>query len=332
MLVSVVIPVYNEKENIENLVQQLNQYFEKEKRFSSEVIFVNDGSTDETLEKIKKSRHQHYTYKIISFSRNFGSHAALRAGILEAKGDYITFMYADLQDPLSLISRLYEELKCKKVEICWAFRNSTMASKTEKFFSSAYASLMRKYAVPNFPKKGFDVVMFSQKIKVCLDKNLENNSSVFIQILSLGFKQTNIFYDKQNRILGKSKWTLPKKIKLLIDSFVAFSFAPIRLVSFIGVLLFLLGILWSGYIILRKIFFDDLASGWPALVSILMVGFGITNISLGIIAEYLWRTLDASRQRPVFIIDEILEEVQDLQNLPNLQELKQDRDVLTKVK
>ncbi|HPZ88515.1 MAG TPA: glycosyl transferase family 2, partial [Flavihumibacter sp.] len=101
--------------------------------------------------------------------------------------------------------------------------------------------------------------------------------------------------------------TLSKKIKLLIDSFVAFSFAPIRLVSFVGIMFFVLGILWSVYIIIRKIFFDDLAAGWPALLSILMIGFGITNISLGVIAEYLWRTLDASRKRPVFIIDEIVE-------------------------
>lgn len=307
MLVSVIIPVYNEQENIDYLVQQLNFFFGKEERFFTEIIFVNDGSSDETLLKLKEANHQFYSYKIISLSRNFGSHAALRAGILRAQGDYVTFMYADLQDPLSLITNMYEQMESEEVQICWAFRNSTAAANAEKFFSSTYAALMRRYAVPNFPRKGFDVVMFSNKVKDCLNSNLENNSSVFIQILSLGFKQTNITYDKRNRLLGKSKWTLSKKIKLLIDSFVAFSFAPIRLVSFLGVVFFLLGLLWTGYIILRTILFDDLSSGWPALISILMMGFGITNISLGIIAEYLWRTLDVSRKRPVFIIDEVIE-------------------------
>lgn len=315
MVVSVIIPVYNEQENIENLVQQLNNYFAKEEKFSAEIIFVNDGSTDKTLGRLKEAHHVSYSCKIISFSRNFGSHAALRAGILQAKGDFISFMYADLQDPLSLITQLWDEIVAKEVEICWAYRNSTIAAKTEKFFSSAYANLMRKYAVPNFPKKGFDVVMFSRKVKECLDNNVENNSSVFIQILSLGFKQSNVFYDKGDRLFGKSKWTLSKKVKLLIDSFVAFSFAPIRLVSFMGIVFFILGICWTTYIVLRTILFNDLASGWPALISILMVGFGITNISLGIIAEYLWRTLDASRRRPVFIIDEIIEEVK----APNLE-------------
>ncbi|MCP2045737.1 glycosyltransferase [Pontibacter sp. HSC-36F09] len=307
--VSVIIPVFNEAENIDHLVFELNSYFQQVTKYDTEIIFVNDGSSDETMEKLKSAPHLSYTYKIISFSRNFGSHAALRAGINRANGDYITFMYADLQDPLSLVSQLYDEMESKGVDITWAFRNSTAVARAEQLFSSAYATLMRRYAVPNFPKKGFDVVMFSRKVKGCLDNNVENNSSIFIQILSLGFKQTGITYDKRARLLGKSKWTISKKIKLLIDSFVAFSFAPIRLVSFIGIVFFLLGIFWSGYIIFRKIMFDDLASGWPALLSILMVGFGITNISLGIIAEYLWRTLDASRKRPVFVIDEIVEEV-----------------------
>lgn len=96
-------------------------------------------------------------------------------------------------------------------------------------------------------------------------------------------------------------------MKLFIDSFVAFSFAPIRLVSMVGISFFIVGVFWTTYIILRKLIFNDLASGWPALMSILTIGFGITNISLGIIAEYLWRTLDASRKRPLFIIDEVIQ-------------------------
>ncbi|MDN3688883.1 glycosyltransferase [Cyclobacterium jeungdonense] len=304
--ITVIIPVFNEAENISQLVYELGSYFQKEKRFSTEIIYVNDGSTDDTMSQLKKASHHSYTYKIISFSRNFGSHAALRAGIQSAEGDYITFLYADLQDPITLVSRLYDEMKEKRVDITWAFRNSTASSKWEQFFSLAYASLMRKYAVSNFPKKGFDVVMFSEKVKACLNNNVESNSSIFIQILSLGFKQEDILYDKSIRLLGKSKWTLSKKIKLLIDSFVAFSFAPIRFVSIVGLVFFMFGIFWTTYIVFRKLMYDDLASGWPALLSILMVGFGITNISLGIIAEYLWRTLDASRKRPVYVIDEIV--------------------------
>jgi glycosyltransferase involved in cell wall biosynthesis len=305
--ISVIIPVFNEQENIVSLVEELNRYFVEQKNLSPEVIFVNDGSTDDTLHELKTANHFSYSCKVISFSKNFGSHAALRAGILKAEGEFITFMYADLQDPLTLIGRMFDEMIQRDVDIVWAFRNSVTGKKKEKLFSGLYASLMRKYAVSNFPRKGFDVVMISRKVKDCLDQNVESNSSIFIQILSLGFMQSSILYDKRARQFGKSKWTLSKKIKLLIDSFVAFSYAPIRLVSLVGVVFFVLGVLWTVYIIFRKIAFNDLVSGWPALTSILMIGFGITNISLGIIAEYLWRTLDASRRRPVFIIDEIIE-------------------------
>jgi len=305
--ITVIIPVLNEEENIDILVDELNKYFAEQKEFSTEVIFVNDGSTDHTLSKLKSANHFSYSCKIINFSKNFGSHAALRAGLLKAEGDYVTFLYADLQDPLSLVPRMFHEMKEKNAEIIWAFRNSLDNTKSETFFTGLYASLMRKYAVSNFPRKGFDVVMICSKVKDCLNQNVESNSSIFIQILSLGFKQSSIQYDKRARQFGKSKWTLSKKIKLLIDSFVAFSYAPIRLVSLVGMIFFILGILWTVYIIFRKIAFNDLVSGWPALTSVLMIGFGITNISLGIIAEYLWRTLDASRKRPVFIIDELIE-------------------------
>src|SRR5690606_1439775 len=247
-----------------------------------------------------------YLAKAIHLSRNFGSHAALRAGIANASGDFICFNYADLQDPLELIT----EMKARMMEgndIVWAHRESTTVSMAEKAFSKGYAYLMRKFAFKNFPDKGFDIVMFNKKVAGEITRNVEANSSIFLQILGLGFRQTSVSYIKRERKTGISKWTFSKKVKLFIDSFVAFSFAPIRLVSIIGIIFFLLGTLWTGYIIFRKLMFDDLASGWPALLSILMVGFGITNISLGIIAEYLWRTLDASRKRPVYVIDEIVD-------------------------
>jgi dolichol-phosphate mannosyltransferase len=303
---SIIIPFLNEAENLNHLVDSLNDYLNNHDRYDPEVIFVNDGSTDQSVEVLKKANHRYYACKIISLSKNYGSHAALRAGIAHASGDFITFMYADLQDPLSLLDELYSQC-LQGFDIVWATRSSTENSLAEKVFSSTYSTLMRKYAVPTYPEKGFDIVMFTKKVRLLINQNIEANSSIFLQILTLGFKQTTIFYNKEIRKRGKSKWTLAKKIKLFIDSFIAFSYFPIRLVTFVGLLFFVTGVLWSGYIIFRKLVYDDLEEGWPALISILMVGFGITNISLGIIAEYLWRTLDSARRRPVFIIDEINE-------------------------
>lgn len=301
--ISIIIPFLNEQESIPELVLALNSFIST-KSFSTEVIFVNDGSTDQSIEILKKQKFENYQAKVISFSKNFGSHAALRAGIANANGDYITFMYADLQDPISLIERLFSECN-KGYDIVWAHRKSSENKISEKIFSSIYSKLMKKFVDSAYPEKGFDIVMFSQKIQAVLNQNVEANSSLFLQILTLGFGQSSIEYEKKERKAGKSKWTLAKKIKLFIDSFIAFSYAPIRFVTIIGILLFVFGTLSSSYLILRKLIYNDLESGWPALISILMIGFGITNISLGILAEYLWRTLDVSRRRPVFIINEI---------------------------
>ncbi len=305
-LVSVVIPIFNEYEGVPFLVDSLNEFFGQHTDLNAEVIFVNDGSRDNTVERLSEMKHVTYKAKVISFSRNFGSHAALRAGIANASGEYICFNYADLQDPLELIIRM-KALMEDGHDIIWAQRESTKVSWGEKMFSKFYAYLMKKFAFKNFPEKGFDIVMFNKKVAAEVNRNVEANSSIFLQILGMGFRQTNITYKKRERKTGVSKWTLSKKIKLFIDSFVAFSYAPIRFVTIVGIIFFFVGVLWTGYIIVRKFVFQDLAAGWPALMSILMIGFGITNISLGIIAEYLWRTLDASRKRQVFIIDEIKE-------------------------
>ena len=307
MKISIIIPFLNEEENIVSLVTTLSDYFETETRFEVEVIFVNDGSTDNSKKLLTEQNHKNYSSKIISFSKNFGSHAALRAGIMNATGDYVTFMYADLQDPIQLISQLYDKIQEGNKEIIWATRNTTNNGFFESSFSKIYSSLMKKYVSNSYPEKGFDIVMFSNKVTKVINQNIEANSSIFLQILTLGFHQDFIFYDKQPREKGKSKWTLAKKIKLFIDSFVAFSYAPIRFVTIIGICLFFSGIGFSLYLFTRKMLYNDLVSGWTMLISILTIGFGITNISLGIIAEYLWRTFDSSRKRPVFIIDDIID-------------------------
>jgi polyisoprenyl-phosphate glycosyltransferase len=304
--ISIIIPLYNESEGVPALVQELNTFFAGKTVCPIEVIFVNDGSVDDSVKVLMQQVFQNYSARIISFSKNYGSHAALRAGILHAKYEYITFMYADLQDPPELVYQMYEKARSGS-DIVWANRHNTQNSLFETVISRYYARMMKKFTFSNFPDKGFDIVFFNSKVSRQLNQNIESNSSIFLQILGMGFSQAYISYHKKERAIGKSKWTLGKKIKLFIDSFVAFSYAPIRLVSLVGILFFTTGMFWTIYITFRKLLYDDLASGWPALTSILLLGFGITNIGLGIIAEYLWRTLDASRKRPVFIIDEIIE-------------------------
>lgn len=304
--ISVVIPFFNEKDNIKKMASDLNNYFSKLERISVEIIFVDDGSTDGSLEILEALNHKAYDVRIIKLSRNFGSHAALRAGVLNSNGEYVTFMYVDLQDPLDLIERLYKKSR-EGYDIVFACRNKVRVGFTKRFFSKLYAILIRLFVCKNFPENGFDIVMFNTKVKNELNSRIEANSSLFLQILTLGFRQASIIYDKGARLAGKSKWTFSKNIKLVIDSFVSFSYVPMRLVSLTGIVLSLLGFVWMFYIIIRALIFHNFAQGWSALASIFLIGFGVTNISLGIIAEYLWRTFDVSRNTQAFIIDKIIE-------------------------
>lgn len=308
MDISVIIPFYNEEENLHYLIQELKTYFSTLtlNKKNIEVIFVDDGSTDNSIYKIINSKHTSYKTKILKLSKNFGSHSAIRAGITQATGAYIVMISADLQDPISIIGKLYQK-SIEGYEIVIGQRKTTQDNFISKLFSKLYSSLMRRFVIKSYPTKGFDIIMFSNKIKNLLNMNLESNSNFALQILCYGFNQCFIEYEKDVRKFGKTKWSIEKKIKLLIDSFVSFSYAPIRFVTLMGFLFSLIGFIWTFYIIARKIIIGDLSLGWPTLISVLLLGFGITNLSLGIVAEYLWRTLDASRKRPVFIIDEIIE-------------------------
>ncbi len=307
MKISVIIPFLNEAQNLISFKAGIDDYFaNSSKENKLEFLFVDDGSIDDSVKIIRDFGNLNFDVKVIKLSKNYGSHAALRAGIMNASGDYLMFLYADLQDPIALIDQLAEKMNLDN-DIVWANRKSTTSPLFERLFSSFYSDLMRKFALSNYPEKGFDVVMFNRKVANALNRDIQVNSSLFLQILSLGFKQDSIVYDKVERKHGKSKWTLNKKIKLLVDSFVAFSFAPIRLVTIVGITLFAGGLLFSFYLLIRKVLFHDLVSGWTMLMTMLSLGFGITNISLGIIAEYLWRTFDAARGRPAFIIDEIID-------------------------
>lgn len=303
--VSIIIPFFNENDGIDVLLKRIEEYH-CQRKFEFDIIFVDDGSKDGTAEIIKNYRSFSFPCKLIRLSKNFGAHAAVRAGFTHAGGNYTTCLPADLQISFDTVERLYEAA-LQGYDVVNGVREVNDIGMVEKVFSRSYSTLMRKYVHADFPDKGLETVMISSKVRKILNENVEANSSLFLQILTMGFKNKFVNIEKSSRTYGKSKWTLSKKIKLLVDSFVAFSFAPIRFVSVVGVVFFILGIAWSVYIVLRKVIYDDLVSGWAASSCILLVGFGVTNISLGIVAEYLWRTLDASRKRPVFIIDEIVE-------------------------
>ena len=306
--ITVIIPFLNEEENLK-LAEELLYKPLSATRFYYEIIFVNDGGTDnseEVLKKIDTNKYPNFSSIIIRLSKNFGSHAAIFSGIKNSTGDYVTVLSGDFQDNATVIGKMYEESE-KGFDIIFPLREISGQNFFVRMFSNLYASLIRKIAIKNYPNKNFDLFFINRKVADHVIETYEINTSLFLDIMNIGFRQSFIHYERENRKSGKSKWTFSKKVKLMIDSVIGFSYTPIRLVTIVGFVFLMTGIIWSLIIVLRKIFFNDIAQGWTLMSSILFLGFGITNLSLGIIAEYLWRTLDASRNRPLFIIDKIIE-------------------------
>lgn len=303
--ISVVVPFLNEEEIIDQFCFSLDKY---QGGFNTdlELVFVDDGSQDQTIARIKQYLfHNISQVKIVSLSKNYGSHAAIRAGLMNVSYDIVTWLGSDLQDPLEILKLGLEKIE-QGYDAVYFEKKAVKVSMAEKTFSNAYSWLMRKYAVREFESGGINTIMMNRKVLDVINSNVESNSSIVLQILNCGFRHTTIPLDYLERSGGKSKWTLGKKIKLFIDSFVAFSFMPIRLVSIIGILMFVIGCIIGIATIINRLLNPTVPIGYSTLASIIALGFGITNISLGIIAEYLWRTYDAARRRPPFIVSEVI--------------------------
>ncbi len=302
---SVIVPFLNEEDGIEEFCRVLDEYAGT-MEFDIETVFVDDGSTDNTVEVIKGFAFKNIKIvKTIALSRNFGSHSAIRAGLTKASYDICTWLGSDLQEPLELIPLAYSTIREKGYDAVYVDKKTIKVSRMNRFFSRCYSEMMRKYAVKNYSSGGISTIVFNSKIKEYLNSNIENNSSIMLQIMNAGFNYLTISLDYKERFSGKSKWTVSKKIKLLIDSFVAFSYLPIRMVSIVGIVMFIISIVFGFYTCINKIFNPGVPVGYSTLVCVLLLGFGITNISLGVLAEYLWRTYDAARNRQAFIIDNI---------------------------
>ena len=302
--ISIIVPFLNESEGIKSCCESLDSYAGT-LNTDVELVFVDDGSTDNTVEILKEQQFTNVQkVKLVSFSKNFGSHAAIRAGFKYASNDICTWIGSDLQEPLDLIKQAHDKIK-EGYDAVYIEKKTVKVSLFNRMFSKMYSHLMRKYAVSSYASGGISVIVINKKIKEHLNANIESNSSIMLQIMDAGFKYCTIPMDFSERSVGKSKWTLKKKIKLFIDSFVAFSFMPIRLVSIMGILMFFAGLVIGIWTIVNKFVNPNAPLGYTTMICVLALGFGITNISLGIIAEYLWRTYDAARKRPVFIVSEM---------------------------
>lgn len=302
--ISIVVPVYY---NADTLMMLYNDMKEKILGVIGEyeLVFVDDGSQDESwkiINEIYEMDKEHV--QCVKLSRNFGEHAALLAGLSVSTGDCAVTKQADLQEDSAIILEMYESWK-KGNKVVLAVRASRDENVVKKFFANLYYAIVRKFIDKNMPVGGCDCYLIDRQVIKVLELLDEKNSSLTLQVLWAGFQTDKVYFHRKNREVGQSRWTLGKKIKLVIDSMMSFSYAPIRFVSGMGVFFFICAILMAIEAVVEKFTTGTPIIGWASLMCVVCLSSGAILLTLGVLGEYIWRTLDASRNRPPYIIDVI---------------------------
>ena len=241
--------------------------------------------------------------RLVKLSRNFGEHAALLAGLSVCTGDCAVTKQADLQEDSTLILEMYESWK-KGNKVVLAVRRSRDENAVKVFFANMYYAMVRKFVNKNMPVGGCDCYLVDRQVIEVLERLDEKNSSLTLQVLWVGFKTDMVYFDRKDREKGKSRWTFAKKFKLVMDSMMSFSYVPIRFMTYIGVVFDLFALVLMISVLVEYFTKGVPILGWASLMCVILLSAGLILSMLGILGEYVWRTLDASRSRPPFIIDE----------------------------
>jgi dolichol-phosphate mannosyltransferase len=302
--ISLVIPVFNEEDNIAPLHDRIKMVRERIAPHTLEVIFVDDSSSDDSFRKLLEISENDPSVKIIRFAKNFGSHIACYAGILNSSGDACSFIAADMQDPPELLPDLITKWEEGYRIVLGVRDRERVASFFDKVITRFYTFLMRRFALKNMPERSTDVFLIDRKVVDVIKETREKHPNIFGLILWTGFSQIEMPYKKEARRHGQSKWNVSKKIKIFIDSFIEFTYFPLRLISLTGITVACLGFFYAFFLIVRRILTPQPIEGWTSLMVALLVVSGIQMIMIGILGEYLWRSLEESRSRPVFVVSE----------------------------
>lgn len=299
---SIVIPVYYNAENLPPLYADIKQKILDVVDFDVEIIMVDDGSGDDSYRVMLSLAMQDRRIRIFKLSRNFGSDAAVLCGLMQSTGDCAVVKAADLQEPTEMLLEMYEKWR-EGCNVVLAVREGREESRAQEFFADLYYGMTRRFALPNMPKKGFDVFLVDRRVIEVLGRMSEPNSALDGQLLWAGFQTGTVTYIRRERKIGKSRWTLKKKIRLVMDTLFSFSTVPITCVTGLGALSVAGSLLWALDALISKLTGRIEVTGWTMMFIFQLLSFGVIMLTLGLLGAYLWRTFDASRRRPPFLIE-----------------------------
>ena len=291
----------NEEENVEPFYDAVRNVTDGLVQFEWEIIFVDDGSTDSTVERILALRERDPRVNVLQLSRNFGSYAAIKAGFDHARGDACITISCDLQDPPELF-RQFSELWDQGYHIVWGVREQRDDPWSKRLAASLFYRLIRRLALADLPEHGMDCGIFDRQVVDGFRQIRDKNTITFMTIYWMGFKQARVPYHRQSRQRGTSKWPVGRRIKSALDVITAFSYLPVRLASYAGLTISVVAFVGAVVVLFNKLFLGLGDLGWPSLmITILFLG-GVQMMMLGMIGEYLWRINSEVRNRPEYLV------------------------------
>lgn len=300
-LISIVVPVYFEEKVVEECYRRLKNVVDSN-GISSEMVFVNDGSTDRTLEILMRLAREDKNVKIIDFSRNFGHQAAVTAGILNSKGDAVVVIDADLQDPPELIVEMIGKWKAG-CDVVYAKRKKRKGETWFKLITAkCFYKILGSMSDTSIPADTGDFRLMDRKVVDVLASMPERNRFLRGMVSWIGFKQDFIEYERAERFAGETKYPLKKMIRFAVDGITAFSSKPLKLMTLLGSATILLALAILVYSLVVKLFGYPTVPGWTSLMVALTFFSGVQLLSLGIIGQYIARIYDESKNRPLYVV------------------------------
>ncbi|MBQ9658606.1 MAG: glycosyltransferase family 2 protein [Clostridia bacterium] len=302
--ISIIIPAYNEEESLPFLFERLNKLMEQVNNYEFEILFVNDGSKDKTVELIKKQREIDNRISYVDFARNFGKETAMIAGLDYATGDAAIFMDADLQDPPELIPELIKYWE-EGYDDVYAKRKSRKGETfLKKFTSKMYYKVLQKLAGMEIQRDTGDFRLLDRRCINALRKLRESQRCTKSMFSWIGYKKKEVLYDRDPRVAGKTKWNYLKLVDLAIDGITSFTTSPLRLATYIGVPTFFLLFIYTIYVIIKCIVLKVAVQAFQAIILLILFFSGIQIILFGIIGEYLGRIFVETKHRPLYLVNE----------------------------
>lgn len=302
MRYSVIIPVYKNEGSITRLVDALsaiNQSLENE----MEVVFVVDGSPDKSYELLKNAiGHINFAAQLLVHSRNFGSFAAIRTGLIAARGEYFGVMAADLQEPPELLIAFFKSLSSNECDVAVGTRQGRQDPLLSRITSSIFWGIYRRLVVPEMPEGGVDVFGCNRQFRDQLVQLEESRSSLIALIFWLGFRRKLVGYERHVRQDGISAWTFKKKIDYMMDSIFSFTDYPIRMLIKIGTLGSIFAITIAMIVLVAKLVGDISVPGYAATVLVVLIFGALNLLGLGLVGTYAWRAYENSKQRPLAVV------------------------------